>query len=493
MKRKLFSIQIELRTIRTISLEPESRATREFLAKLSEEHFAYNVTRVAFKRIRHFMKKSSVIPSWDELVSDPGIESSIRETLEECELTPITSKKRVKQSISRLQEYRKLRMLTKIGKQIEQMLEDDDKAINVDEEIEKVQATLTGVKSSGNFRVLRIGTNSNALKMVEKILKGETTIYIPTGFNGFDSVNRGIPLGSCMLIAGPTGSGKSLLMAQLAANMAASGAKVGTVPLEMDNPEMLERHIARVAQIDALKLLDPQNRLKRSERKEIYEKFKKYDKKIAKNGGSLEYYEFDEAVGIEQVTATVEPFELDVLGIDYLGLLEGTSGDRQWQYMMDVVRYLHVWGKNTKTATIGAAQLSEDGLLRYSKGMAEHAKYFWSWKKDEVSKETGIYQIDQQKARKASDHSFPLYFNFAKMTVKDADKEMVEEADKMRKADKEKSKNKRWENNKSSLSWDDESDDEEPRPKAGKNAQHHNIRKNKKLQKAQKRNKEIEI
>ena len=492
MKKKLLSIKIELRVIRTLSVESESRATREFLAKLSEEHFAYNVSRIAFRRIKHYLREKSTIPSWDEICSDPAIEKSVREVLEDCEYEPITSKKRVRAAIDRLQEYRKLRMLTKIGKAVEDMLSDDDKPLNADKEIEKIQNILTGVKSSGNFRVLRIGQNSNVMKSVEKLLKGESIVYVPTGFSGFDSINRGIPLGSVMLVAGPTGSGKSALLAQLMANMAMSGAKAGTVPLEMSNDEMLQRHIARVSALDMTKLLDPKNRLKKQERREIYEKFSKYDKKIAKAGGALEYYEFDDGVNIEQVTATVEPFELDVLGIDYLGLLEGVSGERQWQYLMDTVRYLHIWCKSTSTIGIAAAQLSEDGMLRYSKGMAEHAKFFWSWKVDDIGKQTGLFEIEQRKARQASDHSFMLHFDLAKMTVKDATKDLIEEAQTLRQQGKEARKDnksgKRW---KDDLSWDEE-DEDLPEPKPGRNAQKHVKKKKEKNSKVSKR-REIEL
>lgn len=477
--RKLFSIAIELRVLRTLCLEPDSRASKEFLAKLDSSHFASEVGRASFNRIRAKLKKASDIPSWDELISDPNIDESIQEVLEECEYEALTSKKRVRNAIDRLQEYKKLRLLTKIGKQVENIVNGTD-PVNVDEEIAEIQNTLASSRSSGNFKVLRIGQNSNVMKHVEKLLKGQSIVYIPTGFSGFDAINRGIPIGSLMLIAGPTGTGKSALLAQLCANMAMNGAKVGTAPLEMTNDEMLQRHLARVGQFDMTKLLDPVNRIRRREREEIIETFKKYDKKIAKAGGSLEYYEFDEGVTVESLTATVEPFELDVLGIDYLGLLDGMSGERQWQYLMDGARYLHVWGKTRKTTTIAAAQLSDDGMLRYAKGLAEHAKYFWTWAPDEIAKQTGLFEIQQRKARQASDHSFILQFNLPTMTVKDASKEAIEEASNLRKEGKKGKKDgdttdKKWKKE-SNLSWDDE---DEPEPRPGPRAHSHVKKKNK--------------
>lgn len=474
--RKLFSMQIELRVLRTIALEPDSKATNLFLAKLDETYFASEVARATFKRIRHSLKRTSSIPSWDELVSDPNIDESIQDVLEECDYEALTSKKRVDKAIDRLQEYKKLRILTKIGKRLERAINGTD-PINVDNEIEGIQSELATTRAASNFRILRIGVNSNVMKSVDRLLKGTSITYIPTGFDGFDSINRGIPNGSFFLVAGPTGSGKSLLLNQLGENFAKAGAKVGISPLEMSNDEMLQRNVARVGKFDMTKLLDPQNRLSKKEHIEIREKFAAYDKKILKSGGSLEFYEFDEDITIETLTSTVKPFDLDVLGIDYLGLLDGASGDDQWRALMNIARYCHVWGKSNKTTVMAAAQLSDDGALRYSKGLAEHAKYFWNWTVDEVSKQTGIFEIQQRKARQASDHSFPLHFNMPMMTVKDATKEAIEDAQSLRKESKKArgegdSTNKKWKKE-GNLSWDD---DDEPAPRPGKKAQHHNIK-----------------
>lgn len=470
--RKLYSMKVELRVLRTIVEEPESRAAKAFLAKLDTEHFASEVARAAWKRIRHSLKKSSSIPSWDELSSDPNIDESIQEVLEDCDFEPISSKKRTHSAIDRLQEYRKLRTLTKIGKQLETALNSTE-PVNVDEEIEKIQSTLSTARQKGNFKVLRIGQNSNVMKSVERMLKGTSITYVPTGFNGFDSINRGIPDGAYMLIAAPTGSGKSALLSQMCENMSMAGAKVGTAPLEMSNDELLQRNMARVGTLDMTKLLDPQNRLSKRDRKELREKMRKYDKKIASSGGSLEYYEFEEGITVEQLCATVEPYELDVLGIDYLGLLDGMGGDNMWRALMDAGRYLHVWGKATKTRTIAAAQLSEDGALRYSKGLAEHAKFFWYWTPDEISKQTGIYEITQRKARQASDHSFMLHFNMPTMTIKDASQDAIKEASKLRndgkkaRGDQDKTE-KKWKKE-SKIGWEDEDDEDLPKPVNNKN------------------------
>lgn len=476
LRKKMFSRRIELLVIRTITVEPDSRATQDLLAKLDESHFASETARVAFRRIRTGLKRNSNPPSWDDLISDPALDDTVREELEECKLRPLRKKLRTREAIDRLLEYKKLRLLSKIGRRISDVLNSPEPVV-ADTEIAEIQNTLAQSRSAKNFKVLRIGVNSNVMKHVDRMLRGQAITYLPTGFEGFDGVNRGIPDGAFMLLGAPTGAGKSLLLNQLFENFAKSGAKVGISPLEMSNDEMLQRNMARVGQVDMTKLLDPVKKLSLEEHKTIRKGFDRYDKKIAAAGGALEFYEFDEDVTIETLTSTVKPFELDALGIDYLGLLDGMNGDDQWRALMNAARYCHVWGKANNTRTVAACQLSEDGMLRYAKGMGEHAKFFWTFTVDEIAKSTGIIEITQRKARQASDHSFPLSMNWATQTVVDADKDAMEQVREKRKSsrgddDGKGGKGKKgWKKDKS-ISWEDEDDDGPlPEPRPGPRAQ----------------------
>jgi len=480
----------ELRVIRTLTVNPDSRAAQDLLSKIDASFFATSVGREAFKICSQELRKNSQLPYWDDLISNPRLDESIRDVLEDSgDVGTLKSKKITRKAIDRLAEYRKLRSLSKLGSKLADALNSTD-AINVDELVSESQQILNNARSAKNFKVLRIGKNSNVSKHIKKVLKGEAQKFIPTGFNGFDKYNRGIPLGSYFLIAAPTGTGKSAMINQVAENMARNGAKVGVAPLEMINIEMLQRNLARVTDTDMLKFLDPKSNFNKEHKRDIYKKFMKFDRKIAKVGGAIEYYEFDEDITIENLTSTVKPFGLDVLAIDYLGLLEGTQGDNQWQALGNVARFLHVWGKANDIITIAAAQLSDEGMLRYSKQMAEHAKFFWYWKSTDANKSSGIYDIVQRKARQASDHTFQLKFDPTKMTWRDPSEEEIEEFKQSEESSRDGKTSKyssKWKK-KSSVGWDDEEDNEiEPEP--GKRAQDHVKKKKKKKSKA----KEVEL
>jgi replicative DNA helicase len=476
MARKQYSLTTELRVIRTLTLNPDSRAAQELLAKVDESFFASEVSRAAFRVCMKSLKKSSELPEWDDIITDHAIDESIRDVLEECDLPALNTKKRTFKALERLNEYRQLRLLGKIGRRAQRVLESTE-PVNMDDEFAELTNILGQQKSQKNFKVLRIGKNSNSRKHVEKLLKGTAITYLPTGFAGFDKINRGIPAGSFFLIGAPTGAGKSTLISVLGENFAMAGAKVGLAPLEMSNAENLQRNVARVTSIDMTKLLDPLNKLNKKEVVDIRERWDAFDTKMEKINGQLEFYEFDEDITIEGLTATVKPFGLDVLIIDYLGLLDGTTGDDQWRQLGNAARYCHVWGKANNCIVVAAAQLSDDGVIRYAKAMQEHAKYFWYWTVNETNKATGIYEIIQRKARQASDHSFYLHFDLAKMTVKDADISQVDEMKKVRKDSKSprdaKKVSKKWEEE-SSVGWGDEDDEEIPDPVPGKRAYNDN-------------------
>ncbi len=457
MAKKLYALNLELLALRTITELGDQRPGQFLLSKLNEEHFATEIAKSAWKRIVHAMHKTGTVPDWNELSSDPGLDETVREALEEVELEPVSSKKRIVSLVSRLTEYRKNRMLLDIGKLLDKTL-NSTAAFVADDVIREIQDKLSGSAASNAFKVVHIGENSNVDRHVKKILSGTAIRYIPTGFSGFDTKNRGLISGSCVLIAGETGAGKSALLGSLANNMALSGAKIAMIPLEMTNDEVLQRDVARNTDVSLNDLIDPEARISKKARLETYDRFMRHDKRIARHGGRISYYEFDSDVSIESLLSTVQPYGYDVVILDYIGLLDGLAGEDQWRAMNNAVRYGKVWAKNNGVVLIVAAQLSKEGMLKYAKGMMDHANNCWIWSRDEVFETTGVALMKQPKARQQSNHDFYLKFVFEKMTVRDADDDDMKAFEAGTKSrNKDGKRHKRWETDDSAGAdgWDE--------------------------------------
>ena len=79
--------------------------------------------------------------------------------------------------------------------------------------------------------------------------KGKPT-GIPSGLVDLDRLTNGWKAGNLVIVAGPTSSGKTTLMLQMALHAARQGRRVLVLTLEMDARQILRKLVANVGQID---------------------------------------------------------------------------------------------------------------------------------------------------------------------------------------------------------------------------------------------------
>lgn len=481
-RRKKYSIDSELRALFTLCHTDNAGSEMSagvLLASLSSDHFVTPIGEKCFKRIRHLLKNRGEMPEIEDLFEDPGIDPETRRTLRmhyKEGMRGLRNPDKARKLLHRLETYRKLRALFMLGADLESALSEDK--VDPDEVIAKMATDITNAASSERrFRVTSRGDGNSALKVAKKILNGNGPSFIPTGIKAFDSINNGIPRGAFMMLTTETSGGKSTLISQMAENFAMNGARVAVVPLEMDTEEMYLRDIARASGIDMNDLNAPKKKLSREQRNKAYKLFRRRTLDIDKRGGSVKVVEPGGDVDIYTLLNELKPHGFDVIMIDYVGLLKGADGERQWQELGNITRYCKIWAGLNKCVVIMAAQLSAEGIIRYSRTMEEHASYSWKWMKDDLFKETGIARIEQTKARQAKQFDFLLKFDMAHMHVRDVTREeetnywdMSEELKKKGKRHKDsgndnyKGKKKKSDNDND----DDEDDDDEPVMDRGK-------------------------
>jgi archaellum biogenesis ATPase FlaH len=424
---RILSPALESLAIRTAC--SGGKAGDYIIAGLSEHSFAYPPAAECWRRISKVIKKRGEAVGWDDLLGDPVISEKTRRNFSAFEKEPLRSKRQCKALLERLTEYRRMRSMFNMAKYISEKFDAD--SIDTEEMLDELGEMLAVTRGGGSREHMftHIGVDGDADDVIESIIKGTSESYIPTGIAAFDRKNRGIPLGSLFVIAGTTGGGKSALVNQLSYNMANWGARVCEVPLEMTTEQQMTRRVSQLTKIPMERLIkagEANEGLTKQEEALIRDKYSKYKNRLKKIGAVETVFRPEEDMTIDDILYTLKPFAYDVIIIDYIGLLKGVDGDDQWRELGKAARFAKVWAANNNCIVILCAQLSEQGAIRYSRAVQEHASNMWTWVYDDAARETNIINVQQPKSRNQQGFPFQIYADFSIMTMRDLEEGELE-------------------------------------------------------------------
>lgn len=422
-------LQLEFKILRTLCDGP-TRIRGNVLPKLKETHFSTATTANLYKRILKLHVTTDGIPSWSDLSHDPGVAKDTRKAMRKTKVNYMRTEDRATSVFTTLENLRQVRALFQLGANLEENLDTETGAIDIEKAIAKVQSDLAVVsKGAAETVVTRIGKNDTSHKVAKKILTKGGLKRIATGINAFDSINVGIPKSGVFILAANTGGGKSTLLDVVLEYMAMNGAAIAKVPLEMDAEENITRDMARITRESMTNLADPLNRISEKRRKEMYAQYKAHRKKMAARGGGIELVEPGFAANIENMLSYLDPLDYDVIAIDYVGLMDGVNGDDQWRALSNAVAYAKRYAgrPHKKTLIIFAAQITEEGYLKQSKAMADHCTNIWRWRVGEDERENGVVLVEQDKCRGGKVFKFPLKVDFEYMTFRDLNQKELQE------------------------------------------------------------------
>lgn len=165
-------------------------------------------------------------------------------------------------------------------------------------------------------------------------VKDKDLIGIPTGFSKVDYITGGFCGSQVIVIAARPSVGKSALLNTLCLNAAYMGHNVGIISLEMPTLQMTARMGAVVSEVEFYKIF--RNRLYDDTERDIVfsglEKLSNLPIKITDKTG----------VNISDIKAKVVQLinkkQLDILFIDYLQLVDGEGGNRNYNREQEVAK-----------------------------------------------------------------------------------------------------------------------------------------------------------
>ena len=381
------------------------------MSSLTEQHFRTEQGRELFNYVAKVTAKTGTHPPYRLMLESARLTSDTRDFLRECTQTPATLDQ-AKHIITVLNDYRRAYLFYSLAKDILEGVE--QKKLDMDALTETAINKLTEVQTGRDMSetTYHFGLDGNAEGLVNKILHEEnSTQFIPTGFKPWDDVNGGFIRGQLVMLAGSTGAGKSHNAVQIGINMARAGYKVTIVPLEMGADAITCRILANLAGIDSLKIL--LQKLATDEKTLIEEKFRRFNASCARKGGRLTIHKPGSDIALGPLFASMHSYNSDAYLIDYVGLLSGADGDDQWRKLGAIAREAAVYADNHNKVVGLFAQVSDEGKLKYSQTMREHAATMWSFVATKESREQGFLKYNVDKARLQDSRPFVMGIDYS--------------------------------------------------------------------------------
>jgi replicative DNA helicase len=232
-----------------------------------------------------------------------------------------------------------------------------DEALELDEVINKSEKGIFRISESNirqDFQHVSVLLEETYEKAAEMAENGDAVRGIASGFSGLDNVIGGFQNSDLVIIAARPSVGKSALLIDFALHAGVNmGKNVGIFSLEMSNLQIMDRMLAMQVGVGLWDLRMGNLKDKAFER-------------LADAMGILSeasiYIDDTPGLSINEMRTKCRRLKLekglDMVIIDYLQLVAGTSKESRVQEVSEISRFLKILAKELDIPVIAAAQLS---------------------------------------------------------------------------------------------------------------------------------------
>lgn len=357
-----------------------------FAAALRKEHFYSVEAQSAFDRISS-LRKLNRTPMWENILADVAISLPHRKRLEALSVRNVASTKtQAAEILDSLESLRKVRTLYDLAKNISDTLTSEYGSVDVSKLVEDTASFLQRTSTVG---VSNSHSESHSDKVVHRLIKrmreGMKDRFIPTGMKEFDKINGGMARGSAVTIGAPSGEGKSQMAQNIALYTALQGYRVAFYSLEMPEDMVWQRALAWLAGVTVNEMTQHELSVKKYQYvQDCYDAFQIILKRMR---GCFRVEHPQRTPTMQQLLAQAQPYQYDVIVIDYLTLLDGMSGKDFWQHIGDGARLSQAHAINNDNVVINVVQTDEEGNARLSQQIKDNAGLMWVWESSKKRKQ----------------------------------------------------------------------------------------------------------
>lgn len=418
---KQVHVDAEWLALTTLACAENDAVRGLLLSSLTSGHFSYEVTHPLFVQISEIAAQTGAVPKFSILQAWPGVPSMALQSLGAyaSQHRPYETEEEVSQLIKILDYYRKGRLV--VAHANATLSEIEGEHPDMDKVKSSTEKLLLGLSDAADeAKLWNFGSESNSGELVHRVLSAEHVSGIKTGFGFFDDLSGGFRKGNFVALASHYKGGKSILALNMAINQARMGHKVLFIPLEMNDEETTERLLSCLSGVDSTKI--SRKLCSPVEIRTITRAFMDFETTMSRSGGKLSIHALSSATPSE-ISARYRAFHYDVIYLDYLKLMEpssGTHGSNEAQRLDDIGKEVKRLAGAMQTVIVGLAQLddkTED--LRYSKALKEHCNNVWTWVYKEAQRATGIIDVTQMAARSWEPKPFKLKVDYSITKVED--------------------------------------------------------------------------
>lgn len=420
---QIFDQAMEERCIITLTHPEVPESVRStLLGKLTKDSFHYPPCIAAFSRVNLIAQKRFKMTDLEDLLSDPALDEDFRDILRESSAEPVRNRKKLNSMLEALDKWRKIRIVYTMANDA---LEEVEKgSVDIDKLLNKLTNQFVAAQKniSEEDTFIQIGQNNNADELAHDAIHKLAEQLIKTGFTAFDNQNGGVPEEGVFILAATTSGGKSVMLKKLLVNLYLhSCKKVHNISLEMGDIQEMRRLLSMLSGVPFYKI--KQNKTSPKEKERMAKAYADFKQHGIKNNCVFSHVSPKKNVSLDDCLRAVKPYKFDIIGIDYLGLLDGMDEGDQWKNLSAAVSVCKKFSRETGCLMIILVQLdAETNTIRYSKGMKEHADIVWMWnysKKEQ--RDLKILPIDVAKARDGELIQFNLGERFDVMNIENMD------------------------------------------------------------------------
>lgn len=423
------NIEAEQQAIITMmnSSEENKHLAGKLLGVLTPDHFGTDSGNEVMAKISGRLRAGRDLPKRKMFLMDAALSDDAKEFLRNIEVTPLKDDTSIEDLIETLKFHRKIRKIVVAARE---MVEGCKKATietvkQLEGKLDQLTMDVKGGDNASKIITFGAGDHSVADSVVTRILSRDDSKRIKTGFPYFDGRAGGFKKSHAVLIAGPSGGGKSALANQLLINMYMKEPHHKTlfISFEMDDEECVARMCSNVAGIDFAKV--EQKKLDPNEAGMLTKEVDRFHKIGEEHDSWFKVWPPDEDLTASNVISYARPIKPDVIVVDYIGLLgQDNPKEEQWRALGAAMRQFKMAAKKLGCCIIVLAQFDQDAMVvKYARALREHSNIMWCWTYNEEEKESGIVTIMQTppfgKNRNAEPFNFRLRYELKFMRIHD--------------------------------------------------------------------------